>query len=93
MITYVVSIGCVLYRRWTHPELLPRARWSLGRWGFPINFGALLYSYFMVFWCFWPNSTPVELTTFNWSVVMFVGVAVISLLDFVFRARKEFKGL
>ncbi|KAG4441644.1 hypothetical protein IFR05_002851 [Cadophora sp. M221] len=92
MITYVVSIGCVLYRRWHHPEMLPRARWSLGKWGVPINLGAFLYSCFMFFWCFWPNSTPVDVTSFNWSVVMFVGVALISLLDFVFRARKAFKG-
>ena len=35
MISYMVSIGCVLYRRIYHPELLPKARWSLGRAGVP----------------------------------------------------------
>ncbi|KAH7420156.1 amino acid permease 2 [Cadophora sp. MPI-SDFR-AT-0126] len=92
MITYVVSIGCVLYRRWTHPELLPRARWSLGRWGVLVNFGAFLYSCSMFFWCSWPNSTPVDVVSFNWGFVMFLGVVIVSLLDFVFRARKVFKG-
>ncbi|KAI9734267.1 MAG: hypothetical protein M1834_002371 [Cirrosporium novae-zelandiae] len=92
MITYCVSIGCVLYRRINHPETLPKARWSLGSWGVPVNASALAYSLYAFFWCFWPESTPVDAESFNWSVVMFVAVAIFSTADYYLRARKVFTG-
>ncbi|KAI4936598.1 hypothetical protein J4E85_001929 [Alternaria conjuncta] len=92
MITYMFSIGAVLYRRIRHPELLPNCRWSLGKWGVPINIGGVLYSSHAFFWCFWPESTPVPLAYFNWAVVMFVGVAVLSGIDYAIRGRKQYKG-
>ncbi|OCL03636.1 amino acid transporter [Glonium stellatum] len=92
MITYAFSIGCVLWRRWKHPELLPRSRWSLGRWGIPINLCGFLYSVHAFFWCFWPNATPVDKTSFNWAVVMFAGVAIISMAYYFLRGRHVYRG-
>ncbi|PSN74810.1 amino acid permease 2 [Corynespora cassiicola Philippines] len=92
MITYVFSIGCVLYRRIFHPELLPTSRWSLGKWGVPINIGGFLYSFHAFFWCFWPNTTPTDKENFQWSSVMFVGVAILCGVDYFFRGRKQYKG-
>ncbi|PVI01608.1 amino acid transporter [Periconia macrospinosa] len=90
--TYAVSISCVLYRRIKHPELVPTARWSLGRWGIPVNIVGLSYSTFSFFWAFWPNETPVTLETFNWSVVLFVGVFIISLVMYIVQGRRVYKG-
>lgn len=92
MITYVVSISAVLYRRIKHPELLPNCQWSLGRWGIPVNIAGVLYSSHAFFWCFWPEGTPVDLSSFNWAVVMFVGTAILALVDYIFRGRKHYKG-
>lgn len=92
MITYMTSVGCVLYRRVYNPELLPKARWSLGKWGVAVNAGGLAYSTFSFFWCFWPNATPVTADEFNWSVVMFIVVAVVAAIDWAFRGRKVYKG-
>ncbi|PVH94290.1 amino acid permease 2 [Periconia macrospinosa] len=92
MITYMFSIGAVLYRRIRHPELLPRCRWSLGKWGVPVNLGGLLYSTHAFFWCFWPNTTPVTLVDFNWSVVMFVGVGILCMGDYWIRGRRDYHG-
>lgn len=86
------SIGAVLYRRIYHPELLPRCRWSLGKWGVLINTGGLLYSTHAFFWCFWPNTTPTDLENFNWAVVMFAGVSVLCMIDYFVRGRKHYKG-
>ncbi|RMZ87432.1 hypothetical protein DV736_g5340, partial [Chaetothyriales sp. CBS 134916] len=36
MSTYMLSIGCLLLKR-INSEALPPARWSLGRWGLPLN--------------------------------------------------------
>lgn len=92
MITYMCSTGAVLYRRIFHPELLPRCRWSLGRLGVPINIGGLLYSTHAFFWCFWPEATPVTLESFNWSSVMFVGVALLCIIDYFVRGRRHYSG-
>jgi hypothetical protein len=92
MITYVFSIGAVLDRHIRHPELLPSCRWSLGRWGVPVNTGGVLYSLHAFFWCFWPGSTPVALESFNWAIVMFVLVFVASITDYFLRGRKKYKG-
>jgi choline transport protein len=92
MITYTISIGCVLYRRIYHPELLPACRWSLGKWGVPINAISVVYSMFAFFWSFWPNAQPVDLEGFNWASVMFVGVFIISTIYYFAIARKHFKG-
>lgn len=57
--TYSISITCVLYRRVTAPHLLPKAQWSLGSLGTPVNAIGALYAWFAFFWAFWPGSTPV----------------------------------
>lgn len=58
--TYLISITCVLYRRITAPHLLPKARFSLGSWGVPLNIMAIAYASLIFFWSFWPNTTPVD---------------------------------
>ena len=92
MLTYFTSISCVLYRRLYHPELLPPARWSLGRLGVPMNIIGLAYALFVFFWSFWPNTTPVDLEKFNWSVVIFVGVAVLILVMYWVQGVKVYDG-
>ena len=92
MLTYAVSVSCVLYRRIRQPHLLPHARWSMGVLGIPVNIGGLAYALFAFFWCFWPANTPVDLQSFNWAVVMFVGVTVFSVVYYWFKGRHEFSG-
>jgi amino acid transporter len=92
MLSYSLSIGYVLTRHISHPERFPQCRWSLGRWGVPVNAGGLAYSLFAFFWSFWPNATPVDLVSFNWAVVMFVEVMLICMVDYWVRGRKVFTG-
>ena len=92
MFTYFCSLSCVLYRRLYHPELLPVARWSLGKWGPMVNAVGLAYVSFAFFWCFWPNETPVDAELFNWSVAMFVGVLVLAVVVYFVEGRKVYVG-
>ncbi|KAB8268232.1 hypothetical protein BDV30DRAFT_243577 [Aspergillus minisclerotigenes] len=92
MWTYVVSIGCLLYRRLSCPETLPPQRWSMGKYGIWVNAAALVYVVFAFFFSFWPTSTPVTLTTFNWSVVIFSAVFIISVVMYIFKGQKEYAG-
>jgi choline transport protein len=90
MASYLISISCVLYRRLTNT--LPHARWSLAKFGIPINIFGIAYALFAFFWCFWPNETPVYLDTFNWVVVIFVAVVISCVIAYFVKGRKVYVG-
>jgi amino acid transporter len=92
MLTYTISVSCVLYRRIVYPELIPVARWSLGKYGVAINTVGVCYCSFVFFWSFWPNEIPVNAQNFNWSVVLFGGVFVFSLIMYAIEGRKVYNG-
>jgi choline transport protein len=93
MATYSLSIGCVLYQRIIgNGDRLPLARWSLGKWGLPINATAFVYSVFILFWTGWPGAKEVTALSFNWSSVMFVGIFIISLVFYAFSGRHQYQG-
>ncbi|KAJ5592033.1 uncharacterized protein N7459_002402 [Penicillium hispanicum] len=92
MYTYAVSISCVIYRKIYCPNSLPPRRWSLGRLGLGINLIGLLYVCFALFWSFWPPTPSTTVQDFNWSVVIFVGVFVVSLVMYRFHGRRQYSG-
>ena len=89
--TYIISIGCLLIKRFRH-EPLPPARFSLGRWGLPVNLFAFCYSALtLVFSCF-PVSVPVDASTANWGPAIWGGVLGIALISYLVQGRKDYKG-
>ncbi|KAL4996450.1 amino acid/polyamine transporter I [Aspergillus recurvatus] len=92
MYSYIISISCVIYRKVRCPETLPARRWDMGPWGLPVNVVGLAYSCFALFWSLWPGQKHVTAETFNWSVVIFGGVFVVSLVMYVLKGRREYKG-
>ncbi|KXL51510.1 hypothetical protein M433DRAFT_60067 [Acidomyces richmondensis BFW] len=92
MATYSISITCVLWRRISCPHTLPKSQWTLGHYGIPVNALGAVYSWFSFFWAFWPQATPVDATSMNYSSVMFGGVLVFSLIYYLVKARKSYEG-
>lgn len=92
MYTYIISISCVIYRKVWYPETLPPRRWDMGRWGLAVNIVGLLYCCFALFWSLWPGDVEVTRENFNWSVVIFVGVFIISVGMYFVKGRKEYVG-
>ncbi|KAK4164247.1 amino acid permease-domain-containing protein [Cladorrhinum sp. PSN259] len=92
MLTYIVSIGSVLWKRTTSSGTMVEGKWKLGKWGVWVNILGLAYSIHAFFWCFWPEEPDVGLETFNWAVVMFLGVGALCWVDYLVRGRKEYKG-
>lgn len=93
MATYSLSISCVLWRRLTASETLPKASWGLGPRGVLINSAAVAYSWFAWLWMFWPTAVPVSGPgEMNWAVVMFFGALAIAMVYFLFTARKTYFG-
>jgi choline transport protein len=76
--TYMISIGCVFWKRLTS-QPLPPTRWSLGRWGVWINGFAFFYSAFVAVFCCFPTFLPVTTSNANWAPVVWAGVIVISV--------------
>ncbi|KAL2829432.1 amino acid/polyamine transporter I [Aspergillus cavernicola] len=92
MYTYIISISCVIYSKIRRPETLPPRRWDMGRWGLPVNIVGLVYSCFALFWSLWPGDRHVTADNFNWSVVIFVGVFLLSLGMYAVKGRREYTG-
>ncbi|KAK3686192.1 amino acid/polyamine transporter I [Podospora appendiculata] len=71
---------------------------SWGVWRVPEPLGtinnvfAVLYSAFLLFWSFWPQTDPTAPETANWSVLVFGAVVVFRVLWYVVRAKRHFKG-
>lgn len=57
-----------------------------------VNIIGLFYCCFALFWALWPGDAVVTLENFNWSVVIFVGVFIISLGMYIVKGRKEYVG-
>lgn len=68
--SYIVSVSCIILKRLRGEPLLPR-RWSLGKWGLPINIVSVLFMILCFVMNFFPQS-PHELTavSFNWNIVI-----------------------
>jgi drug/metabolite transporter (DMT)-like permease len=92
MLTYGISVACVLHRRLNHPDMLPTARWSLGRWGIPVNILGLGYVSFVFFWSFWPDSKHVTPESFNWACVLFSSVFLFALGMYFVNGKKVYQG-
>jgi amino acid transporter len=87
--TYMLSIGCVLWRRLSG-EPLPHARWSLGRWGIPINAFALTYSSFIIVFCCMPTKLPVTVLNANWAPALWAGFILFAIGYYLFWGRNYY---
>lgn len=89
---YVLSIMCILWRRVAHPETLPHASFSLGRWGVPVNVAAVVYGTWGFFWSFWPQAYPVTAGGFNWASPLFAAAVLGALVNYIISGRKKWLG-
>jgi choline transport protein len=87
--TYMISIGCVLLLR-LQGRPLPHARWSLGRYGLPINAFAFAYSGFCIIWCCFPAELPVTLETANWAPAVWGGVILLAVVVYFAHGRTRY---
>lgn len=89
---YCFSIGCLLWRRIRHPETLPPARFSLGKFGIPVNAAAVIWAFWGFFLSFWPQYYPYAASSFNWASVIFFSILVVAAIHFVLVAHRKYTG-
>jgi len=90
--SYIVSIGCLFWRRLTNQPLLP-AKFSFSRpVGLLLNGFSLCFLVFTFIFAFFPGNpdpTPAEM---NWSIVMYSAVVLFALLHYFIQARHVYVG-
>ncbi|KAJ5247668.1 hypothetical protein N7468_002651 [Penicillium chermesinum] len=84
--TYILSISAFIRAR-LQPGGIPRARFSLGKLGLPINVFATAYLCFAIIFTFFPTAndpTPVDM---NWSILVFGVVVIFAIVQYLIHGR------
>lgn len=90
---FIISATVWLWRRVTTPaENLPWGPFRLGKLGVPTILAALVYSWVGLIFAFWPPIAAVTVETFNWSLVVYLGVIFLAIGWWFLRARKTYTG-
>ena len=90
---FIIAAAMMLWRRLTMPAAkMPWGPFRLGAFGVPITILSLIYSVIGVIFSFWPPVAEVDATSFNWSVVVFLGVIFLSIAWWGIKARKTYAG-
>ncbi|KAJ9414804.1 amino acid/polyamine transporter I [Fusarium oxysporum] len=89
--SYMVSIGCMIWRRCTKSPLLP-SKFSLGRWGLAINIISEAFLVLIFVLAFMPGNPNPTASQMNWSILIYGTVALSSLVYYVFRGTHRYEG-
>lgn len=73
MSSYMLCIGCIILKR-VRGEVIPARRWSLGRFGLPINIASILFLLPLYVFSFFPPATPVVPASMNWACLIYGAV-------------------
>lgn len=89
--SYIGSIGCMVWRR-VSGNPLPKSKFSLGKWGLPINIVslALLILFFVL--AFFPSAPNPDIASMNWSILVYGAVILFCMVYFYFRGRHRYVG-
>lgn len=92
-VSYLIPIVMMIIRR------LDKSRgpiifgpWSLGKLGMAINVFALIFGIFVCIFVPFPTQIPVTAKNMNWSGPVFLGVCFLLLIDWTFRAKRQYVG-
>ena len=90
--SYAISVSCLLIRKLRHPETLPPARWTMGKYGVIVNAIAAAYLMLVFIMSFFPQAPNPVPATFNWSIVIYGAVVLWAAAYFVLDGRKVYHG-
>lgn len=89
-LTYLFAIGCFIGVR-MRTDRLPYARFSLGKFGLPINVFAFAYLSFAIIFTFFPTTKEVTPVSMNWSIVVFGGVVIFAIVQYLIQGDKIYQ--
>ena len=92
-VSYLIPIVMMIIRRLDASRgPITFGPWNLGRYGMALNIYALAFGTFVCIFVPFPTEIPVTAANMNWSGPVFLGVCLILVLDWTFRARKSYSG-
>ncbi len=94
MVSYIVCIGCFMWRRSCGSEPIPPAKFSLGRWALPVNIIAICYLSIVFIIAFFP-AVPLpalDAQSMNWSSLIFTVVVVFAMAYYFAWSRHVYQG-
>ncbi|KAJ5946623.1 hypothetical protein N7454_003462 [Penicillium verhagenii] len=92
-VSYLIPIVLMIIRRVdTGRGPISFGPWTLGRYGMAINIFALVFGIFVCIFVPFPTIIPVTAANMNWSGPVFLGVVILLVIDWTFRARKKYIG-
>jgi amino acid transporter len=87
--SYLITIGCLVLRR-LRGQPLPTARFSLGKWGLPINLFAIAYLIPVFVFSFFPGTPDPTPQTMNWGVLMYGVIVIFATLYYIVRGKHHY---
>ena len=91
-LSYIVTIGCMLWRKLTNKPLLP-TRFDMGRvFGLFVNLVAMGWLCLVFIIAFFPGAPGPTALTMNWSIVVFGFVVVFAMVYFFVWGRRRYVG-
>ncbi|KAJ5281291.1 hypothetical protein N7478_006663 [Penicillium angulare] len=92
-VSYLIPVVLMIIRRLdTKRGPIEFGPWTLGRYGMAINVFALSFGVFVCIFVPFPTQIPVTAANMNWSGPVFIGVCILLVMDWVFRARRKYIG-
>ncbi|KAJ5546784.1 hypothetical protein N7494_004369 [Penicillium frequentans] len=92
-VSYLIPVMLMIIRRVdTSRGPIPFGPWTLGRYGMAINIFALAFGVFVCIFVPFPTQIPVTAANMNWSGPVFLGVVILLVIDWTFRARTKYTG-
>ncbi|ORY05046.1 amino acid/polyamine transporter I [Clohesyomyces aquaticus] len=91
MLSYMVSISCILRRRILGEPLLP-AKFTLGRFGLAANVTAVLFLIFAFIMSFFPPEPHPSSETMNWACIVVGATGIFSAVYYYVKGRHVYVG-
>ena len=91
-ISYLVPVLFMLIKRIRAPSDIRWGPFTLGRFGIPINFFAILYGTYITIFLPWPETQPVTASSMNYGAPVFGIALIFAVIDWFFRGHKKWNG-
>ncbi|EON66770.1 hypothetical protein W97_06018 [Coniosporium apollinis CBS 100218] len=89
--SYIISISCMVIKRWRN-EPFPPSRFTLGRWGMPLNIFSVLFLCLVFVMSFFPITPYPTVVTMNWNILVYGCVVSFACIYFFFKGRHQYAG-
>ena len=91
MVSYIVCIGCFMWRRLTGGAMLP-TKFSMGMFSLPVNIIAICYLSLVFIIAFFPAAPLPDAANMNWSSLIFSVVLIWSMVYYFVWSRRVYVG-